>query len=73
MMNPTVPAYIWALDGAAKGNLTASPASQAVTTGEPATVTAAWNGLTAGTRYLGRVLFGDGTSAAAATVVSVAA
>ena len=66
-----VPTYLWALDGAAKGNLTATPASQAVTAGTPATVTAAWSGLTAGTRYLGRISYGDGTATAGGTLVRV--
>ncbi|HEX6755350.1 MAG TPA: S8 family serine peptidase [Mycobacteriales bacterium] len=68
-----VPAYLWALDGTSAGNLTATPASQAVTTGTPATVTAAWSGLTAGQRYLGRIAYSDGTAAAGGTFVSIAA
>ena len=67
----TVPTYLWALDGTAKGNLTATPASQAVQAGEPVTVTAAWSGLTAGTRYLGRISYGDGTATAGGTFVQV--
>ena len=35
------------------GNLTATPATQPVTTGTNATVNLAWNNLAAGTRYLG--------------------
>ena len=68
-----VPAYLWALDGTAAGNLTVTPASQAVTTGTPVTVTAAWSGLTAGQRYLGRIAYGGGTAAAGGTFVSIAA
>jgi hypothetical protein len=68
-----VPTYLWALDGTAAGNLTATPASQAVTVGTPVTVTAAWSGLTGGQRYLGRVSYGDGTATAGGTFVLVAA
>ncbi len=67
----TVPTNLWNLDGTAKGNLTATPASQAVTAGTPATVTAAWSGLTAGTRYLGRISYGDGTATTGGTFVRV--
>jgi subtilisin family serine protease len=62
--------YDWVL-GAATGNLTATPASQPVTTGGATTVTVGWNGLTAGTRYLGLVVLGDGTSEIARTIVSL--
>jgi len=67
----TVPTYLWALNGTAAGNLTATPASQAVTAGTPVTVTAAWTGLTAGQRYLGRISYGDGTATAGGTFVRV--
>jgi subtilisin family serine protease len=67
----TVPTYLWALTGTAAGNLTATPASQAVTAGTPVTVTAAWTGLTAGQRYLGRIAYGDGTATAGGTFVRV--
>lgn len=66
------PTYLWALTGTAAGNLTATPASQAVQAGVPVTVTAAWTGLTAGQRWLGRVGFSDGTATGGATFVSVA-
>ncbi len=55
------PAFSWVLGGTPAGNLTVTPASQPVQAGQLATVTAAWSGLTAGQRYLGRVAFGDGT------------
>jgi subtilisin family serine protease len=66
----TVKHYDWVL-GAAAGNLTATPASQPVTTGVETSVTVGWNGLTAGTRYLGLVVLGDGTGEIARTVVSL--
>jgi subtilisin family serine protease len=65
------PAFSWALADTAAGNLTVQPASQAVQPGQAATVTAAWSGLTAGQRYLGRISFGDGTGSAGGTFVRV--
>jgi subtilisin family serine protease len=67
----TVPTYLWALDGSAKGNLTVTPASAPATAGTPVTLTAAWSGLTAGSRYLGRLSYGDGTTTAGGTIVRV--
>ena len=67
----TVPTFGWALDGTAKGNLTVTPASQPVTAGTAASVTAAWSGLQTGSRYLGRIGYGDGTNAAGGTLVRV--
>jgi hypothetical protein len=55
----------------AGGLMTASPSTQPITTSVPATVTASWNGLSSGTRYLGVVDFGDGTSTIGSTVVAV--
>jgi subtilisin family serine protease len=66
-----VPTYLWALDGSAKGNLTVTPATAPATAGTPVTLTAAWSGLTAGTRYLGRIAFGDGTQTAGGTLIRV--
>jgi hypothetical protein len=53
------------------GNLTATPASQAVTTSTPTTVTANWTGLDAGRRYLGYLTFSDGTANVGRTLVNV--
>jgi subtilisin family serine protease len=66
----TVKHYDWVL-GAPIGNLTATPASQPVTMGVDTTVTVGWSGLTAGTRYLGLVALGDGTSEIARTIVGL--
>ena len=66
-----MPTSCWALDGAAKGNLTVTPASTPATAGTPVTLTAAWSGLTAGSRYLGRLSYGDGTATAGGTLVRV--
>jgi subtilisin family serine protease len=65
------PAFVWNLGSTPAGNLTVTPASQATQAGVPVTVTAAWSGLTAGQRYLGRVAFGDGTAVAGSTLVRV--
>ena len=51
--------------------LTATPASQSVTTAVPATVTIGWSGLVAGTRYLGVVDYGDGSNTMDSTIVAV--
>ena len=60
----------WAL-GSTATSLTVSPASQAATTGQPAPINVAWTGLTAGTKYLGSVTYGDGTNAVGRTIVRV--
>ena len=52
------------------GNLTATPASQSVTLGNPATVTLNWSGLASG-RYLGLVNYDDGTGPIGSTLVSI--
>jgi subtilisin family serine protease len=67
----TVPTFVWSLGSAAAGNLTVTPATQPVRVGQPVTVTAAWSGLEAGKRYLGRVNYGDGTAGVGGTVVRV--
>ncbi|MGH3714388.1 MAG: S8 family serine peptidase [Micromonosporaceae bacterium] len=66
----TIKPHSWVV-GADAGNATVDPASQQVTTGGAATVTLAWQGLTAGTRYLGVVTYNDGTADVGSTVVSV--
>lgn len=68
-----VPHHSWIVGDAAAGNLTATPAGQNVTLGTPAKVTAAWTGLTAGTRYLGLIAYSDGTARIGQTVMSVVA
>ncbi|MGH3736320.1 MAG: S8 family peptidase [Micromonosporaceae bacterium] len=60
----------WVIGGA-EGNATVAPESQSVTTGGAATVTLSWQGLTAGTRYLGAVVYNDGTDDVGTTVVTV--
>jgi hypothetical protein len=52
------------------GNLSATPTSQSVTLGNPATVTLNWSGLASG-RWLGLVNYGDGTNTIGSTLVSI--
>lgn len=63
--------YAWVVPDAAAGNLTVAPASQASAVGTPATVTATWTGLTAGSHYLGVVSYGDGTNEIGRTILAV--
>jgi hypothetical protein len=60
----------WELQNA-EGNLTATPESQPVQVAEQTSVTASWTGLTAGTRYLGRLQYSDGADGSGSTVVRV--
>ncbi len=59
--------HAFVLPAGAAGNLTATPASQPVTTAVPATVTVGWSGLVAGTRYLGQIQYTDGDGTRSAT------
>lgn len=68
---PTVKHHAFVVPGSAAGNLTATPASQSVTIGTPASVNLAWSGLTAGVRYLGVVSYTDGTNTLGQTIVSI--
>jgi hypothetical protein len=61
----------FAVGTASAGNLTVTPATQAVTGGRPVSATLAWSGLTAGTRYLGAVNWTDGTAPAGRTLVAI--
>jgi hypothetical protein len=63
--------FDWVLGSASAGNLTVTPASVAATVGKATSLTASWSGLTAGTRYLGRLSYGDGTSTFGGTVVRI--
>jgi hypothetical protein len=62
--------FSWLLDGSSAGNATVT-APSAVATSEQYDVSLAWTGLTAGTRYLGRVLYNDGSADIGSTTVSV--
>lgn len=67
----TVMTNYWTVGTVPARNFTATPASQSVSIGSTATVTLNWTGLTAGLRYLGTVVFNDGTSTIGRTVVTV--
>jgi hypothetical protein len=64
----TVPLNSWVVPNTSAGNLTVSPASTAVTIG-PLTLTLTGSGLTSGVRYLGTVVYNDGTSPLGRTIV----
>jgi hypothetical protein len=55
------------------GNVTVTPASRQATLGQQVTFTLSWNGLTAGTRYLGVVEYSDNSAVRASTVVQIRA
>lgn len=63
--------HSWVVGPGAAANLSVTPPSQAVTTGQAATVTVGWSGLDAGRRYLGLVEYGDGSQTVGSTVVTV--
>ena len=61
----------YGLGSSAAGNLTVTPASQAVRIGTAASVSIAWTGLDPAKRYLGAAIYGDGTSTVGRTLVNV--
>jgi hypothetical protein len=65
--------HSFAVPPSAAGNMTATPASQKATLGKPTTVTANWSGLTAGTFYMGAVLYGEGSTISGGTLVTIKA
>jgi hypothetical protein len=67
----TVEPNTWVVGSGPAGNLTATPASQSVSTGRAATVTIAWSGLTPAVRYLGQVRYGNGTDDIGRTIVMI--
>lgn len=62
--------YHWVVAGE-EGNVTVEPTTQEVAIGEPASVTATWEGLTEGVRYLGVVRYGDAQSTRTQTVLEI--
>jgi subtilisin family serine protease len=61
----------WVVGSGSAGNFSVTPASQSVTLAGSKNVTISWSGLTAGTRYLGTVAYGNGTSQVGQTIVSI--
>jgi subtilisin family serine protease len=62
--------YDWILSSAAAGNMTVTDPGDA-TTGASANVTVGWSGLTAGTKYFGRISYSNGTDEIGATLVRI--
>jgi subtilisin family serine protease len=63
--------FSWLVPSTAAGNMTVASSTSSATVGGTATVTTSWSGLTAGTKYLGRISYSDGTSEIGSTIVSV--
>lgn len=63
--------FNWLVPSTAAGNLTATSSTSNATVGATATLTVSWSGLTAGTRYLGRISYSDGSSEFGSTLVSI--
>jgi hypothetical protein len=68
---PTVKHHTFIVNDVNAGNLTVTPASQPATLAGKASVTFAWSGLAAGSRYLGVVSYSDGTTTVGRTIVSI--
>jgi hypothetical protein len=63
--------FDWLVPSTAAGNLTATTSTSSATVGATADVTASWSGLTAGTKYLGRLAYNDGSGEIGSTIVSI--
>jgi hypothetical protein len=63
--------FSWLVPSTNAGNLTVTSSTSSATVGGSADVKAAWSGLTAGSKYLGRVRYSDGTSTIGSTIVGV--
>jgi subtilisin family serine protease len=63
--------FSWLLGNAAAGNMTVTSSTSNATVGGTGTITVAWSGLTAGTKYLGRISYGDGSSEIGSTIVRI--
>src|SRR5829696_856320 len=63
--------FNWLVPSTAEGNMTVASSTSAATVGGKADVTVSWSGLTASTKYLGRISYSDGSSEIGSTIVSV--
>ena len=63
--------FAWALSPTSSNPFTAAPATQTVSIGQIVPATFSWAGLPAGNRYLGRVVYSDGTTTMGNTVMAV--
>jgi hypothetical protein len=52
-------------------NMTVTSSTSSATVGGTADVTASWTGLTAGTKYLGRIRYSSGATEIGSTIVSI--
>jgi hypothetical protein len=62
--------YSWIVPSSAAGNLTSTPTLTA-TIGATGTVDVGWNGLTAGTKYMGRIGYSNGSAEIGGTLVRI--
>ena len=63
--------FSWLVPSTAASNMTTTSSTSSATPGGTANITVTWNGLTAGTKYLGRVSYRDGVGEIGGTIVSV--
>jgi subtilisin family serine protease len=63
--------FNWLVDSTDEGNMTVTSSTSTATTGGTADITVNWSGLTAGTKYLGRVSYSDGVDEIGGTIVTI--
>jgi Fibronectin type-III domain/Subtilase family/Bacterial pre-peptidase C-terminal domain len=63
--------FSWLVGNTAEGNMTTTSSTSTATVGGTANITVNWTGLTAGTKYLGRVSYGNGTAEIGGTIVAI--
>ena len=63
--------FDWLVPSTTSASTSVSSSTSTATVGGSADVTVSWNGLTAGTKYLGRVSYRDGSGEIGSTIVSI--
>jgi subtilisin family serine protease len=63
--------FNWFVPTTAAGNMTVASSTSSASVGGSADVTTSWSGLTAGTKYLGRISYRDGNGEIGSTIVGV--
>ena len=63
--------FDWFVPSTAAGNMTVTSSTSSATVGGTANITASWSGLTAGTKYLGRIRYSSGASEIGSTIVGI--
>jgi subtilisin family serine protease len=63
--------FDWLVPSTAAGNMSVSSSTSSATVGGTADITVSWSGLTAGTKYLGRVSYRDGSGEIGSTIVTI--